>query len=91
MDEGHRGLPTDELVPLAEKLLGVPQQLIHIAGGPELKGGTVAPDRIGETDCVFLAGLYRAERTNGQSANCGGPIIALLKTRIPKPAKGELL
>jgi exodeoxyribonuclease V alpha subunit len=28
MDEGHCGLPTDELVPLAEKLLEVPQQLI---------------------------------------------------------------
>jgi exodeoxyribonuclease V alpha subunit len=29
MDEGHCGLPTDELVPLAEKLLQVPQQLIR--------------------------------------------------------------
>jgi hypothetical protein len=27
MDEGHCGLPTDELVRLAEKLLEVPQQL----------------------------------------------------------------
>ena len=26
MDEGHRGSPTDELVPLAEKLLEVPQR-----------------------------------------------------------------
>ena len=31
MDEGHCGLPTDELVPLAEKLLEVPQQLIRTA------------------------------------------------------------
>jgi exodeoxyribonuclease V alpha subunit len=31
MDEGHCGLPTEELVPLAEKLLEVPQQLIRIA------------------------------------------------------------
>ena len=28
MDEGHCGLPTDELVPLAEKLLDVPQRSI---------------------------------------------------------------
>jgi ATP-dependent exoDNAse (exonuclease V) alpha subunit len=27
MDEGHCGLPTNELVPLAEKLLDVPQRL----------------------------------------------------------------
>jgi exodeoxyribonuclease V alpha subunit len=31
MDEGHCGLPADELVPLAEKLLEVPQQLIRTA------------------------------------------------------------
>ena len=28
MDAGHCGLPTEELIPLAEKLLEVPQQLI---------------------------------------------------------------
>lgn len=31
MDEGHCGLPTDELAPLAEKLLEVPQKLIRTA------------------------------------------------------------
>jgi Helix-hairpin-helix containing domain len=34
MDEGHRGLPKDELVPLAEKLLEVPQELIRAALDP---------------------------------------------------------
>jgi ATP-dependent exoDNAse (exonuclease V) alpha subunit len=63
MDEGHCGLPTDELVPLAEKLLGVPQQLIRTALELELTDGTVIADWVGETPCVFLAGLYRAERT----------------------------
>src|SRR5271167_1078328 len=63
MDEGHCGLPTNELVPLAEKLLEVPQQLIQTALGLELQDGTVIADRVGETPCVFLAGLYRAERT----------------------------
>jgi len=41
MDEGHCGLPTDELVPLAEKLLEVPQQLIRTALELELQEGTV--------------------------------------------------
>src|SRR5881396_4076370 len=63
MDEGHCGLPTDELVPLAEKLLEVPQQLIRTALDLELQEGTVIAERVGETPCVFLAGLHRAERT----------------------------
>jgi exodeoxyribonuclease V alpha subunit len=63
MDEGHCGLPTDELVPLAEKLLEVPQELVRTALDLELQEGTVVADRVGETPCVFLAGLHRAERT----------------------------
>ena len=62
-DEGHCGLPTDELVPLAEKLLEVPPQLTRTALDLELQEGTVIADRVGETPCVFLAGLHRAERT----------------------------
>jgi exodeoxyribonuclease V alpha subunit len=62
MDEGHCGLPTAELTPLAEKLLDVPEDLIRTALDLELADGTVIADRLGETACVFLAGLYRAER-----------------------------
>jgi exodeoxyribonuclease V alpha subunit len=63
MDEGHCALPTEELLPLAEKLLEVPQQLIRTALDLELQEGTVIADQIGGTACVFLAGLHRAERT----------------------------
>src|SRR5882724_7795749 len=63
MDEGHCGLPTEELIPLAETLLEVPQQLIRAALDLELQEGTVIADQVGETPCVFLAGLHRAERT----------------------------
>src|SRR5881392_145970 len=62
MDEGHCGLPTEDLIPLAEKLLEVPQELIRTALDLELREGTVIADRVGETPCVFLAGLHRAER-----------------------------
>ena len=62
MDEGHCGLPTEELIPLAEKLLEVPQEFIRTALDLELQEGTVVADRVGETPCVFLAGLHRAER-----------------------------
>jgi exodeoxyribonuclease V alpha subunit len=62
MDDGHCGLPTDELVPLAEKLLEVSVQLVRTALDFEIADGIVIADGVGETRCVFLAGLHRAER-----------------------------
>jgi len=44
MDEAHCGLPTAELVPLAEKLLEVPQDMIGTALNLELVDGTVVAD-----------------------------------------------
>jgi exodeoxyribonuclease V alpha subunit len=63
MDEGNCGLPTDELIPLAEKLLEVPGELVRTALDLELTEGTVIADWVGEAACVFLAGLHRAERS----------------------------
>jgi exodeoxyribonuclease V alpha subunit len=62
MDEGHCGLPTEELVPLTQKLLEVPAELIATALDLELRDGTVIADDLDGRQCVFLAGLYRAER-----------------------------
>jgi len=56
MDEGHCGLPTDELVPLAEKLLEVPVELVRTALDLELAEGTVIADSVDETPCVFSGG-----------------------------------
>jgi mono/diheme cytochrome c family protein len=50
-------------VPVAEKLLEVPQPLLRTALELELQEGTVIADQVAETPCIFLAGLYRAERT----------------------------
>ena len=63
MDEGHCGLPEEELGPLAAKLLEVPAGLIRTALDLELAEGTVVADCVDETPCIFLGGLYRAERT----------------------------
>jgi exodeoxyribonuclease V alpha subunit len=62
MDDGHCGLPMDELLPLAESLLEVPVELVRTAVELELADGTIVSDRVGETRCAFLAGLHRAER-----------------------------
>src|SRR5437016_4806872 len=61
MDEGHCGLPTEELIPLAEKLLEVPQELIRTALDLELQEGTVIAENVGETGGVFAGGLHRPE------------------------------
>ena len=66
MDEGHCGLPVNELGPLAARLLEVPDDLIRTALDLELAAGTVVADTVAGTPCVFLGGLYRAERTVGE-------------------------
>jgi hypothetical protein len=62
MDEGHCGLPTDQLIPLAEELLEVPRELILTALELERSDGAVIADKVGDTACMFLAALYRAEQ-----------------------------
>ena len=61
MDDGHCGLPAEELRPVAAELLEAPEDLVRTAIDEELAAGNVVADRVGETPCVFLAGLHRAE------------------------------
>jgi exodeoxyribonuclease V alpha subunit len=60
-NDGHCGLPLEELLPLAGELLEVEVALVQAALDLELADGTVVADRVGETPCVFLARLHRAE------------------------------
>ena len=62
MGEGHCGLPTDELIALTEKLLELTAELVRTAIGLELTEGNIIADNVGETPCLFLASLHRAER-----------------------------
>ena len=62
MGNGHCGLPLEELVPLALKLLEVPNDLIQTAIELELTDGIVTADTVGDAPCVFLSGLYNAEK-----------------------------
>jgi exodeoxyribonuclease V alpha subunit len=61
--DGHCGLPQEALTTLAVKLLEVPGELIGPALDLELQGGDVIADTLDGQRCIFLAGLYRAERS----------------------------
>ncbi|MFL5200548.1 MAG: ATP-dependent RecD-like DNA helicase, partial [Microvirga sp.] len=63
MDEGHCGLPIDQLTGLAERLLEVEADLIRSAIHYEIAGGEIIADTVGSEKCVFLKGLHLAERT----------------------------
>jgi exodeoxyribonuclease V alpha subunit len=63
MNEGHCGLPVEELTALTGRLLDVSDDLITTALGLELEAGNVVTDLLQGRHCVFLAGLYRAEQT----------------------------
>jgi exodeoxyribonuclease V alpha subunit len=69
MDDGHCGLPHEELLALTVQLLEVPAELVETALGLELQDGAVVADDLDGRRCVFLAGLYRAEREIAEKLN----------------------
>ena len=89
MDEGHCGLPADELVPSTVELLGVQKELVQTALDLELADGTVIADTVGETACVFLGGLYRAEQVIAERSVASGKWRAAVA--LHRPAKGASL
>ena len=62
MDEGHCGLPVDELRELAAALLEIATEIVDAAIALERIEGAVVADTVGDRPCLFLAGLYRAEQ-----------------------------
>ena len=59
MDDGHCGLPHEDLLTLTRQLLEVPAELVDTALGLELQDGVVIANDLDGVRCVFLAGLYR--------------------------------
>jgi exodeoxyribonuclease V alpha subunit len=62
MGEGHCGLPAEGLISLTQTRLEVPAELVETALGLELEDGAVIAYDLDGRRCIFLAGLYRAER-----------------------------
>jgi exodeoxyribonuclease V alpha subunit len=79
MEEGHCGLPVEELVTLTGDLLDVPSELINTALALELSAGAVVADSLDGRRCVFLTGLYRAEQ------GIAGRLLSLVRGRPPWP------
>jgi exodeoxyribonuclease V alpha subunit len=80
MDEGHCGLPADELAALTAKLIEVPVALIDTALALELAAGAVVADMVEGRRCVVLSGLYRAEQVIAER------LRAIASGRPPWPA-----
>jgi exodeoxyribonuclease V alpha subunit len=79
-DDGHCGLPVDNLLTLAAKLLDVDKALVRAALDHELAGAEVVGDTIGGEACVFLRGLHIAERGVAER------LRALVRGALPWPA-----
>ena len=79
-DEGHCGLPVEELLKLAVDLLEVPEPPIRHAMEEELKAGVVVGDTIEGRDCLFLKSLHIAERSVAER------LLALARGERPWPA-----
>ena len=79
MDDGHCGLPEEELVPMAAELLETPEDLVRTARDLELADGTVVAAAVAGTPCLFLAGLYRAERVIAER------LLQIAGSRLPWP------
>jgi exodeoxyribonuclease V alpha subunit len=61
--QGHCGLPYTELVPLAVKLLDIPEAIIETAIAQEISSEVLFPDTVDSHPCVFMAPLYHAEQS----------------------------
>ena len=59
--EGHCGLPEEDLLPAAEKLLEIPTDILRDALHQELQDDTVVADTIDDRRCIFLGHLWNAE------------------------------
>jgi exodeoxyribonuclease V alpha subunit len=62
LDEGHAGLPREDLIARALAILQVDAARVEEAIALELSAGTLVSATVGASACVFLAHLYAAEQ-----------------------------
>lgn len=69
ISDGHCGLPEDELLPMAVKLLEIPDDILRDALRLELAENGVVADTIGDRRCIFLHTFWSAERAIAEELN----------------------
>ena len=62
VSEGNCGLPEDDLLKAAGKLLEIPTSILRDALRLELQEETVVADQMGGQQCIFLGHLWHAEK-----------------------------
>jgi exodeoxyribonuclease V alpha subunit len=79
MDDGHCGLPHDLLLTSCQELLEISIELVEEALAAEFAINSVYKETIDEVNCVFLGGLFHAERAIAKK------IVSLTKSPLPWP------
>ena len=78
--DGHCGLPQDLLLASCQELLDIPVELVNQALDAELSAKTVVLEIINEVTCVFLGGLFYAEKAIAKK------LMALNQSPLPWPS-----
>ena len=89
MDEGHCGLPTEQLIPLAEELLEAPKELILTALELERSEGAVIADKGAGCSTRSEGAPPKRRRDRGPSAFALRPGRFPSGSREPDHARGE--
>lgn len=79
MDDGHCGLPQELLLTSCQELLDISLELVSQALEAELAARNVVQQNIEQTICIFLSGLFYAERAIAEK------IMTLTKSPLPWP------
>jgi exodeoxyribonuclease V alpha subunit len=97
MDEGHCGLPVEELIPLTEKLLEIPAELVETAMRLELEGGAVIADDLEGRRCVSSlhftepsAKSPRSSRRSPLESPAGPPLTSIRPSRGSNRGRSSL-
>ncbi len=77
MDDGHCGLPQDLLLTSCQELLDIPLELVSQALDAELEIKSVIQATIDQVPCIFLGGLFHAEKA------IANKLISLTQSPLP--------
>jgi exodeoxyribonuclease V alpha subunit len=84
MDEGHCGLPREQLLTMAATLLEVPAAIIEGALEMELQDAEVVTDTVDERPCIFLAGCIGPSVPSPVACERSCPVLCRGRRSMPR-------